>query len=471
VKNENNESIYNENTSPAVVYGRALEAMEQGTTESYHRAAELFISIPQYKDAAELAANCLKYAEQARKKSEKARNKKLIIACVILLIAAAVVLAILLIKNFAPTEENNTESSNDTKETIETTTTEEHYTTAPTEEKAENNMDAVLEEKYNTAVTLKNNGENAKAAIAFGSLGDYKDAKSQSRALWDIIAVRDTISAGQEHVVGLKNDGTVIATGRSSYGSCDVEDWDNIVAVSAGRFHTVGLKEDGTVVAVGNGFDGQCDSGEWNDIVAIDAGSGYTVGLKADGTVVAVGNNYYGQCDVGWWKNIIAISAGEKHTLGLRVDGTVVATGNDLADVYTWGKVVAISMGSDAYAGLRSDGTVVSNYTADWGNIKAISTGTEIVVCLRYDGRVNITGHDIEVFEKPNKTEFEEILIKYSKEWYDHLCMVRSWTDIVAITAYENNIYGLRSDGSVISNGNNGGEEFNVRDWVNIKTP
>ena len=74
-----------------------------------------------------------------------------------------------------------------------------------------------------------------------------------------------------------------------------------MVAVSAGEDHTVGLKADGTVVAVGTNSLGRCDVSGWRDMVAVSAGDWYTVGLKADGTVVAVGYNYFGQCDVSDW--------------------------------------------------------------------------------------------------------------------------------------------------------------------------
>ena len=52
-----------------------------------------------------------------------------------------------------------------------------------------------------------------------------------------------------------------------------------------------GLKSDGTVVATGENSDGQCDVEEWEDIIAISASGNYTVGLKSDGTVVAAGDD------------------------------------------------------------------------------------------------------------------------------------------------------------------------------------
>lgn len=117
------------------------------------------------------------------------------------------------------------------------------------------------------------------------------------------------IAAGYRHSVGLRRDGTVIATGENRYGQCDVGGWREIVAVAAGNAHTgnshtVGLKADGTVLAVGWNKYGQCLVAEWSVVVAIAAGCAHTLGLRKDGTVLAVGRNDHGQCDVSGWRHI-----------------------------------------------------------------------------------------------------------------------------------------------------------------------
>ncbi len=57
-----------------------------------------------------------------------------------------------------------------------------------------------------------------------------------------------------------------MAPGYNGFGQCEVSDWTDIVSVSAGAYHTVGLKSDGTVVATGDNDDGQCDVSDWTDI-------------------------------------------------------------------------------------------------------------------------------------------------------------------------------------------------------------
>ena len=114
----------------------------------------------------------------------------------------------------------------------------------------------------------------------------------------DIVAIATQWS----HTVGLKSDGTCVAVGRNNYGQCNVTGWKDIVAIAAGYYHTVGLKSDGTCVALGWNDDGQSNVTGWTDIVAVAAGNAHTVGLKSDGTCVAVGRNNTGQCDVSGWK-------------------------------------------------------------------------------------------------------------------------------------------------------------------------
>lgn len=113
---------------------------------------------------------------------------------------------------------------------------------------------------------------------------------------------------GDGHTVGLREDGKVFAVGDNKFGQCNVESWENIVAIAAGDWHTVGLTRDGKVVAVGTNSVGDhaaCEVDDWEDIVAIAAGTGITLGLKADGTVVAAGYTRQDQCpSLGEWTGI-----------------------------------------------------------------------------------------------------------------------------------------------------------------------
>ena len=255
----------------------------------------------------------------------------------------------------------------------------------------------------------------------------YQPDLSGSAAVWEKTGNWHTLAAGYNYTVGLKADGTVVATkysGDEYCGQCDVSDWTDIVAVSAGDDHTVGLEADGTVVAVGENEKGQCDVGNWTDIVAVSAGCYHTVGLKADGTVVAVGEDEYGQCNVSGWTDIVAVSAGDNHTVGLKADGTVVAVGdNDCGqcDVSDWTDIVAVSAGCSHTVGLKADGTVVAT--------------------------------------------------KYSGLFYYGQCDVGDWTDIVAVSAGWRHTVGLKADGTVVAVGDNEYGRCDVSGWRDIKLP
>lgn len=160
--------------------------------------------------------------------------------------------------------------------------------------------DQIKELSYSGAEELLTSGDIKHAALAFGRLGDYRDAKSRSLALWDEIAVRETLSAGG-CTVGLRSNGTVVAAGNNNSGQCNVGGWTDIVAVAAAGYYSAGLRSDGTVIVAG-AIDRDVD--EWTGITAIAAGYDYIVGLRSDGTVVAVGKNDYGECNMSGWTDI-----------------------------------------------------------------------------------------------------------------------------------------------------------------------
>jgi hypothetical protein len=179
-----------------------------------------------------------------------------------------------------------------------------------------------------------------------------------------------TIAAGGRHTVGIRPDGTVVATGNNDDGQCNVDGWTGIWHVAAGFSHTVGLEEGGTVVATGNNDDGQCNVGGWTDIGLVVAGDWHTVGLRDDGTVVATGKSDQGQCDVLGWTDIQQVAAGGAHTVGLESGGTVVATGRNSegqCNVGGWADIALVVAGYAHTVGLKDDGHVVATGNNDDG--------------------------------------------------------------------------------------------------------
>ena len=133
------------------------------------------------------------------------------------------------------------------------------------------------------------------------------------------------ISAGYAHVVGLKNDGTVVAAGKNDIGECNVGGWKNVIAVSTGNCFTVGLRKDGTVLGAGCG--NRKSVAEWSNIVQISAAGYQAVGLKSDGTVVACGYDKKDKCDISGWTDMVAVRAGYHCIIGVKADGTILVAG------------------------------------------------------------------------------------------------------------------------------------------------
>ena len=104
-----------------------------------------------------------------------------------------------------------------------------------------------------------------------------------------------SIFSGSDCIGAIKEDGTVIFSNDSEneYGQKNVASWTKITQLALGNYHTVGLREDGTVVATGNNQSGQCNVEDWTNIVYVAVGDSCTLGISSDGVLKTAGN-------VGW---------------------------------------------------------------------------------------------------------------------------------------------------------------------------
>jgi len=265
--------------------------------------------------------------------------------------------------------------------------------------------------------------------------------------------IESMTAAGKFHTVGLKMDGTTIATGDNSHEQCDVYSWTGINQISTGAYHTVALTTEGTVMATGYNEKGQCDVSSWSDIIQVDAGGYYTVGLKTDGTVVAQGGNNYGQCNVESWSDIVQVAADFWVTVGLKIDGTVVSAGFNgygQCNVSDWSTITQVDVGGNHTIGLKADGTVpaVGNNdygqcdTTAWYGIKQVAAGRYHTLGLKADGSVVATGDNT-----------------YGQ------CNVASWSDIVHIATGKYHSIGLKQDGTVVAAGFNSHGQCDVSSW------
>ena len=306
----------NENARLESIYQDALERIKRANNEQEYKAiARLFSSIKEYRDSADLAQRCQEKAEEAKKNAIYDAAKKLMRGRISDYKDA--------IKKFEtiPDWKDSNEQIAICKQRIAEIEAQKERERLAAEAAAKRNkkismivtpivcamivfviiLNTVIipNNKYNEAVALMDAGECEEAVAAFEALEGYKDSG-------------DKLAQCAEKLAENGDYTNALAAYRIAGNYIDVKEqvlaiWDRIAVretISVGSYRTVGLKADGTVVAVGENDDDQCEVSGWKDIVAISAGFSHTVGLKADGTVVAVGNNRYDQCEVSGWKNM-----------------------------------------------------------------------------------------------------------------------------------------------------------------------
>ena len=269
---------------------------------------------------------------------------------------------------------------------------------------------AISAGSYHSAAATRNTG----FVFAWGdnNSGQLGDGALTSRATpGDVGGVSGVkaISAGHDHTVMLKEDGSALATGYNVFGQLGdgsstsrsspvaVSGLSGVSAVSAGGFYSLALTTDGRVWSWGYNVSGQLGNGTTRaqalpaaltaitGLTAISAGSDHALALKFDGTVWGWGLNLGGALGnvaqvpilspvkVSGLSEIVAIAAGQGFTVALRSDGTVWALGNNQygqlgdgtltsrstpAQVNKLVSIVAISASRGHAAALRSDGTV-----------------------------------------------------------------------------------------------------------------
>ena len=321
------------------------------------------------------------------------------------------------------------------------------------------------------------------AAVAYNNQAQanitYSTNSANTTAALASTAVVKEISAGWEHTMVLKSDGTVwawggmndygqLGNGTESRGANPLPKQSLISSVSqisAGNNHSVAVKSDGTIWNWGgNGWKqlGYTSWGSSSPVLlsgltnpkAVSAGIEHTMILSSDGTVWGVGKNQNGQlCDgtrnlgtdswtynsgsatplqmvgangVGYMSNVIAVATGASNTAIIKSDGTVWwcgwSQGNQLQNhigsipLQVAGMTGAVDVAVADYRmyALKSDGTVWS-----WGLIVS----------------------DIDPYN--------------GATWAATAVQVTGLSDVVAISSHTNHAVALKRDGTVWSWGKN----------------
>ena len=215
------------------------------------------------------------------------------------------------------------------------------------------------------------------------------------------------LSAGHQHMLALRNDGTLWSWGSNVLGQLgdgttatrlgpvQVGGATNWATLAAGWNNSFALRSDGTLWAWGSNIDSALGDGStvsrtspvqigastlWDSVAA---GAGHSMAVRADGTLWGWGGNSYGELGTGSgsifstptqagagtdWR---AVSAGSAHSAGLRADGSLWTWGaNDYGQLghgTTTGRTVPVRIGT----------------AANWS---AIAAGLSYTLALKSDG-------------------------------------------------------------------------------------
>jgi alpha-tubulin suppressor-like RCC1 family protein len=240
--------------------------------------------------------------------------------------------------------------------------------------------------------------------VVFGWGQNYAGESSPPGDATNIVA----ISAGYNHSLALRNDGTVEGWGLDELGATDIPaGLSNVMAVAAGDNHSLALESNGTMVAWGdNGYGQATVPAGVSNVVAIAAGDFFSLALLSNGGVAAWGDDANSQIveanSAQGIKAIAANSVNVNYAMGLRTDGTVVEWGGFPPAVPSnVTNVVQIAVGGAHYMALKADGTVVAwgddtfgqtNVPAGLSNVAAIAAGWMNSMALESNGTVVVWG-------------------------------------------------------------------------------
>jgi hypothetical protein len=203
------------------------------------------------------------------------------------------------------------------------------------------------------------------------------------------------IAVGQNHVLGLRGDGTVSAwTMGAVYPAVTnvPAGLSNVTSIAAYYDSSLAVRRDGTVVS-------------WGGVSAPPGLNGVTqaiptwlggLALRTNGTVVVWGHEQ--PQPPPSLSNVIAIAGGDYHRMALKSDGTVAVWGSGATNLPSLSDAVAIAAGNGICLALNADGTVTgwnspsARPPSGLSNVVAIAAASTRCLALRRDGTLAVWG-------------------------------------------------------------------------------
>jgi len=297
-----------------------------------------------------------------------------------------------------------------------------------------------------------------------------------------------SITSAENANLGIKEDGTLWGAGQNfngnlGLGNNDVIQEDYIqevlsdtdwIFVTAGSQHSIALKTDGTLWSTGLNSNGQLGQGDTDPlntftqiesdtdwaVVAASADSTHSLAIKTNGRLYAWGNNNHDQLGLGTgptdeespvvvgtdlWSSI---GPSQFSSRGIQTDGTL----------WVWGQNNQLQLGLGATGG--GDVTVPTQVGVDVDWVK-VAGGTTNSIALKSDGTIWVCGDD----------SFGQLGLGAGTTDEDEFVQMGSDMDWSDISANENTVYALKTDGTLWGWGENDQGQLGLNDDVQRDIP
>ncbi len=391
---------------PSSKYNSAVTLMNEG---KYDEAIETFEELGDYQDSAILLEECELLAEKEVEKEEAYQN------------------AIALVESGKYDEAIAAfEAIDGYKDSLQKI------------EAIKQKIEATKQQAYLNAETLLQQGNISEAAISFGKLRGYKDSQERSLELWRSFTDRNTVCLRGVDMIAITTSGELISNIDGFGGGSD------LYSITLTDSALYGIKTDGTVFAYTQEFDELEYQGIVN-IVGFDDGT--VVCLRNDGTILSPSIEFDYANDKGSYVKLVQFY---DWLIALNIDGSIYAQqitssyGDDnfeniITSFEESTDIIDIKSNKNYFWAISESGTTYRYQFYEERRSAAIDYPVRQMINSFVDCILKEDG-TVEAFASYWGTDSEKKIAE----------QISAWKDIVDITAGNEYILGIKSDGSVV---------------------
>lgn len=263
------------------------------------------------------------------------------------------------------------------------------------------------------------------------------------------------IAAGNDFSMLLRSDKRVVTYGQAT--GIDTSNWENIIQISAYKDHAVGLREDSTVLITGKNV-ADYDVSDWCGIRQVVACKDGVVGVTMDGRIVFTGPNKSCIPTCQNWKGIERIIGAACIVVAERYDGSLIAT-----DEYIVTDSYMTNLEKRIVSGVAVDDRML--FVLDNGRVKATGTSSELEEAVAtWADMLQVAAGDGFAVGLTNGGKVIRRVLSSNKESDETIC-----TDAAAICTGGNYMVILMNNGIVLTDGSEADGLANIANenyWV-----